>query len=129
MNVDGSGEYPVTVNGYDDIFPVWSPDGSKIAFECERWSDWDICTINPDGSGELNLTSSSYPDDRSPQWSPDGSKIMYTSGGDVYVMDADGSNQTNINDVNADAEYGIWSPEGSMIAFSKSVGFAHSDSS
>ena len=39
-------------------------------------------------------------DDSHPAWSPDGSRIAFTSGrhgnSEIYVMDADGSNQTRL---------------------------------
>jgi hypothetical protein len=48
--------------------------------------------MNADGTGQINLTNNSFPDDQ-PAWSPDGSKIAFVSArtGDtnrnVYVMD------------------------------------------
>ena len=59
-----------------------------------------------------------------PSWSPDGSKIMFTSDRDglsqIYLMNPDGTNQTNISIVNANVEADFspsWSPDGSKIIF------------
>jgi len=56
-----------------------------------------------------------------PSWSPDGSKITFSSdidGNDeIYVMNADGSNQTRITNNDAEDWYPSWSPDGSKIAF------------
>jgi Tol biopolymer transport system component len=43
----------------------------KIAFYRNVGSDWDVYVINPDGTGETNLTSSQTGDQESPAWSPD----------------------------------------------------------
>ena len=39
-----------------DTAPAWSPDGTKIAFQSNRDGDWEIFTMNPDGSGVQQLT-------------------------------------------------------------------------
>ena len=55
-------------------------------------------------------------EDHSPAWSPDGTKIAFSSEGDIYVMNADGSAQTRLT---RDAQYDVfpdWSPDGSKIA-------------
>jgi len=56
-------------------------------------------------------------------WSPDGSKIAFWSyraaTRDVWVMNADGSNQTNLSNT-YDMELGpVWSPDGSKIAYDR----------
>ena len=52
--------------------------------------------MNVDGSNPVNLTNNEA-EDVSPAWSPDGTKIAFVSTRDsqqdIYVMDADGSNQ------------------------------------
>jgi Tol biopolymer transport system component len=62
--------------------------------------------MDSDGSNQTRLTDSSSISDTgdrynmNPIWSPDGSKIIFESnrdhGYDIYVMDADGSNQTRL---------------------------------
>jgi Tol biopolymer transport system component len=59
--------------------------------------------------------------DNSPTWSPDGNRIAFHSSRDgnreIYVMNADGSNQTRLTD-NPAHDFGpSWSPDGSRIAF------------
>ena len=48
MNADGTQQVPLTTPpaGKFDVEPIWSPDGSKIAFQ--RW--FEIWTVNADGS-------------------------------------------------------------------------------
>ena len=54
-------------------------------------------------------------------WSPDGSRIAFHSDRDdndeIYVMDADGSNQINLTNSSSRDVGPVWSPDGSRIAF------------
>ena len=46
-----------------------SPDGSRIVFLTTRDSDWEIYTMNADGSGLAKLTSDEG-SDQHPSWRP-----------------------------------------------------------
>ncbi len=75
--------------------PAWSPDGSKIAYDCVIGGQSDICVKNSDGSGsQVNLTDNPG-NDNWPSWSPDGNQIAFQSVRDgalaIFVMNADGS--------------------------------------
>jgi len=102
--VEGSNNGVLT-NNVHDHFPVWSPDGTRIAFMHWQHDHWEIYIMNADGSGRQALTSSSAyvkprPNNVAPAWSPDGEQIVFLSdrGGEweFYVMDADGSDQRQI---------------------------------
>ena len=102
--VEGPNNRVLTENVHDH-YPVWSPDGTRIAFMHWQHDHWEIYVMNADGSGRWPLTSSSAllerrPHNVSPAWSPDGEQIVFLSdrGGDweFYVMNADGSNQRKI---------------------------------
>ena len=51
------------------------------------------------------------------QWSPDGQKILYLGDSNTYIMNTDGTNQTQITKLPTDVFAGTWSPDGSQIAF------------
>ena len=93
---DGSGEKQLTNNSAFDGDPVWSHDGSKIAFTSDRDGNREIYVMNADGSGQKRLTTNPGIDEN-PSWSPDGTEIAFDSNRDgnleIYAMNADGSDQ------------------------------------
>jgi TolB protein len=57
MNIDGNGKINLSNNIADDYSPVFSPDGSKIAFMSRRDGNPEIYIMNADGSGQMNLSN------------------------------------------------------------------------
>ena len=78
----------------------------------------DIYLMQPDGSGVVPITG--LPDDEdAPAWSADGTKIAFVRGGDVWVMNSDGSGAVNLTTALAGvAASPSWSPDGARLAFS-----------
>jgi len=93
--------------------------------------------MNPDGTNMIKLTNTIEGENYLPKWSPDGTKILFGSNrygksGDFYVMNVDGTNQTDISNhniyttkwsaiyvVGTRQEMGAsWSADGSKILFS-----------
>jgi Tol biopolymer transport system component len=79
-----------------------SPDGTRIAFVCrDQYLNSDICVANRDGSGLTRLTTHGGSDDN-PAWSRDGTQIAFRSTraphgqSQIWIMNADGSNQRNL---------------------------------
>lgn len=62
-----------------DAYPRWSPEKDKIVFNRRvggAGGNWDIYTINPDGTGDTALITGET-DDMYPSWSPDGTRIAF----------------------------------------------------
>lgn len=125
MNGDGTSSTRLTFAAYDDSAPVWSPDGTKIAFQSFRNGvNSQIYVMNADGSGQTNISNSTA-NDIEPSWSPDGIKIAFASDRDqpgfssIYVMNANGSNQTRLTASGSGFldEQPAWSPDGTKLAF------------
>ncbi|HEY8832907.1 MAG TPA: hypothetical protein VIM21_10385 [Gemmatimonadaceae bacterium] len=55
------------------------------------------------------------------RWSPDGRRVAYISGGQLWIVDANGANARQISNVNAGASGPVWSPAGDRIAFVSGV--------
>jgi Tol biopolymer transport system component len=83
--------------------PVWSPDGAWIAFVTNENESDDIWKTRPDSSEQVSLMRNDWEWDKHPSWSPDSQRIVFFSNreGDrqLFVMDANGRNVTNISRV------------------------------
>ncbi len=130
MNADGSNLVKLSQNEYE-AGPVWSPDGSKIAFSTTKYTNpvnFDIYVMNADGSNRTQLTNDSFIDFVT-SWSPDGAKLAFSSDRDtaqsgvyrfqIYTMNADGSNQVRLTNNSVDDNGPVFSPDGTKIAFQR----------
>ncbi len=93
----------------------WGQAGGKIAFISDREGHSDVWIMNADGSDSVNLTQGR--DCASPVWSPDGTKIAYIAGGEIWLVDADGSNPQQVTDDAVDKARLWWSEDGSSIYY------------
>ena len=131
MNPDGSDQTRLTNNTVDDYNPVWSPDGTKILFASERDGNGEIYAMDADGSNQTRLTTNDAWD-YDAIWSPDGTKIAFETErhaqscppnpetwrcNEIYVMDADGSNQIRLTNNSAGDYDPHWSPDGTQLVF------------
>jgi WD40 repeat protein len=118
---DGTHKTRLTDLPTNQFHPVWSPDGTRIAFDAQSDDgEMQILVMDADGSNVQTLTDGpgwNY----LPAWSPDGDRLAFVSTRDdndeIYVMNADGSGQQRLT---ADPEEDLspsWSPDGTKIGF------------
>jgi len=69
----------LTVHEAHDFMPVWSPDGSKIAFASDRYGNYDIFVMPAAGGTATRLTFHSA-NDVTASFTPDGQHVLFSSG-------------------------------------------------
>ena len=146
MNANGSSQLNVSNGATADTQPSWSPNGSQIAFASERDHAGvpGIYVMNANGSNQIRLTFTYAPfKDEQPVWSRDGMKLAFVStrdsvietwqetddnGGliqksaihtnkEIYLMNADGSNQLRLTNTLENDDSPFWSPDNTKIVF------------
>ena len=108
---------PNCYQGHDDN-PAWSPNGSKIAYVhghiINGGGSPDIWTVTPTGGSRTNLSNNASIAFTHPAWSPEGDKIAAIGAPltdrDIWVMNANGTGQTDIDPNSAHEQNPDWQP-------------------
>ena len=132
-NIDGSDAKRLTRDIHRNRAPVWSPDGSQIAFVSRRDSRTaEVRTMAADGSNEQRIAFGGYESYIDPRliWSPDGRHIAFRdfdrgwreglSVADqhfIAVVRPDGSEFKRVIESDLWLSEPAWSPDGKYLAF------------
>lgn len=119
MDSDGSNQQRLTNNQADDMSPKWSPDGIKIAFVSDRHDEnGEVYVMNSEGTNQVRVSDVPRFVYLGPVWSPNADKIAFieaetSSGGsklDIWVVNADGTDQKKLTDNEGIDSSPAWSP-------------------
>ena len=113
LDTKGGGKTRLTTNTAREFTPVYSPDGTKIAFNREEnCTSRNVTVMNADGTGQKIIAPGfEY------HWSPDSTRIAYVNSGAVYVARPDTGERRRVTPTTKSAQYVSWSPDGSKLAY------------
>ncbi|MBN2549490.1 MAG: PD40 domain-containing protein [Anaerolineales bacterium] len=129
LSTEGDDLRRITDNNFWDLYPVWSPDGSRIAFLSQRTASLGIYVMNADG-GDARLLYDSSSHEADIDWT--GDQIVFTKNSSIWIMQEDRSDIRQITHPpragewgKANLPYGDYdpriSPDGSRVVFERLV--------
>jgi Tol biopolymer transport system component/C-terminal processing protease CtpA/Prc len=125
----------LTRHAADDTHPVWSPDGSRIAFASDRYGNFDIWVLPATGGEAERLTYHSA-DDVPSAFTPDGQSVLFRSARldaidsvqyptgaqpELYAVDLNGGLPRQV--LTTPALYAVHDPSGRWLAYSDRKGY------
>jgi len=146
MNADGTNVRQLTSGNAENIHPTWAPDGQRILFNTTKFAGataadgrdvpsdnkvigeqidkkMDLATIRVDGTELKRLTNGGGYTYAS--FSPDGSSILHRrvdgAKSQIFVMNADATNDHNISGESTLDGWPAWSNDGKRVVFSRRV--------
>ena len=121
--IDGTMPYQDLTNPDEDSRqPNWSPAGDRMLYQKFSDGQWDIWTMNSDGTNHQKVTRGSG-DKTDASFSPDGQWIVYSSNelglefANLFVIPESGGKAVRITRYEGYDGAPSWSPDGNQIAF------------
>ena len=128
VGADGSNQHMVTEGTFDDREPIYSHDGSKIAFSSDRGnplgSDNNIWVMDVK-TGTMRQLTTNPAEDVMPAWSADDKEVIFTSSRDAYktlwAVNVETKAERKIADSNGNIAAASMGPDGQLV-YESSVG-------
>ena len=103
-----------------------SPDGKQVVYQVgyysvkENKSHQVLCIINADGTNQRQLTTSAD-SETDPSWL--GNRIAFITGGEIWTMEADGTDRRQLSHTDGNVEGYKFSPDGTKVVYIKQLPF------
>jgi eukaryotic-like serine/threonine-protein kinase len=120
QRVAGGEAIQLTSDSTGEFSPVWSPDGTLIAFHRLVAGQRSLFTVSADGTG-LRQVSHGARSLLDPSWQPDGKGLAAqhldaTGGGNLAILRLSGVD-TTVRTLPIVGDFAEWSPDGGLIAY------------
>ena len=106
--------------------PQVSPDGTKVLYGV-TYLDWttngrnrELFIMNVDGTDNRQITFTSG-NESNARWYNDGTQIAYLSGGQIWLMNPDGTNPVKISDISPRITAFTLSPDQKKVLFTGNI--------
>jgi TolB protein len=124
IGATGRAERRLTV-GVNYFHPTWSPDDRWIMYNVNSRAHpdtYELYAMHADGSAAHAITHNNSSETTYGSWSPDGAHVIYRwkfppYRSQIYIANADGSNQRNLSNNGYYDGWPSWSPDGHTIVF------------
>jgi tricorn protease len=107
-------------SGVAERFPIWSPDGKKVAYFSDKTGEYELYIRPSDGKGEeTRITTDGGVYRFNPVWSPDSKKIAYSDKtGSLFIIDISNKNPSLVSkdDRSPIGSY-AWSPDSRWLTY------------
>jgi Tol biopolymer transport system component len=120
----GGGRRKLTFGAGSSFFPVWSPDGKRLAYVSRRDKKIGVYARAATGEGpEEKLSELPLGDVATTSWSPDGKLLALSiwnapaGNYDVWMLPSSGGKPTVFADTPADEYSATFSPDGKWLAY------------
>ncbi len=134
----GSAEHALYIADYDGynpqtilrterpiLSPVWSPDGTKIAY-AELFVGYSLIYIQEVATGERTSIAAPNGYNSAPSWSPDGERLAFSHSNEgnfeIYIYSIDEQRLTQVTDHHQIDTEPSWRPDGKRLVFTSNRG-------
>jgi Tol biopolymer transport system component/predicted Ser/Thr protein kinase len=121
--------------GRASLFPSLSPDGARLAFAAGQPATVREMTLGPAGEVVARIIADDSDDNTGTlmtgvEWSPDGARVLFSAFSDItsgrlMVVPATGGRALPVDQNADDSRDGVWSPDGTQIAYRRRIGGEH----
>ena len=112
----------LTASGGEDLGPLWTADGQRIAYYYSMSGAFQMFSQAADGSGEPEKILEGENGQRPESWSPDGKVLIFSenhpeTGFDIWSLDVEGGKPEPTIQTTFDEHHGALSPDGRWLAY------------